>query len=87
MEYRLANDNEDWPSYLPLVLDYYNNQHKHRTNTFKVGDYVFILTDKDRFAKGDIGNIGLYRVTNVNGYKVNLEQILPDGTSIHLKLK
>jgi len=113
MEYRLASDNEDWPSYLPLVLDYYNNKHIHHTthnkpsdlyfgnkildydpvsrfitkrselpNTYKVGDYVFILTDKDRFAKGDIGNIGLYRVTKVNGYKVYLEQILPDGTSI-----
>jgi len=111
MQYRIEMDDENWPSYLDKVLDYYNNKVNRGTGytpiqlytgqipnyypitkyikmkaalpfNFKVGQYVLVLTNKERFAKGDIGNLAIYKIRQIVGRKIYLNEIKPDGVEV-----
>jgi hypothetical protein len=92
MQYRIEMDYENWPSYLDKVLDgqvpnycpitKYIKMKATLPFNFKVGQYVLVLTNKERFAKGDIGNLAIYKIRQIVGPKIYLNEIRPDGVEV-----
>jgi hypothetical protein len=59
---------------------------KHETPfPFKVGDDVLALTNKLSFTKGDEGNLTIYQIRKIDGFKIYLEEIMPNGDKVEVK--
>jgi len=43
---------------------------------------VLVLTNKERFAKGDIGNLAVYKIRQIVGRKIYLNELRPDGVEV-----
>jgi len=59
---------------------------KHETPfPFKVGDDVLALTNKLSFTKGDEGNLTIYQIRKIDGFKIYLDEIMPNGEKVEIK--